>query len=386
MSPLRILVCLDSLAAGGAQRQTVELLKRLDPHSFSLRVVTLHGSRMDLSRHFVPDLAAAGIPVVELDRRWHWSELPAIVGGVRREVRWFRPDVVHSISHHSNHVTRMVRLMPGLRFRLLTAIRTEYNSRQLRNERWEQRLSDLVVCNSPSMASKLRTEARIPDARLLYIPNGLDVARFTTSPDPLLRSRLSPGALRLGVMMARITEQKAPELLAEAIGLLRRSGRLPTGTVFWIVGERDSAATQARLDDAIRRHGLADRVFQFPATDQPAAFYHAADFTVLASLWEGTPNAVLESLACGRPALVSEAANAAGVIRPGVDGWSVTTSDIASLADGLSSVLALSTAELSAMAPACRSRAAEFDLPSMVQRYADLYRRLAGGSTTVPSR
>lgn len=376
MNPLRILICLDSLSAGGAQRQTVELLKRLSRETFDLRVISLHGPRSLLTRHFVPDLAAAGIPLAELDRRWHWSEIPALLRGIHAEVRSFRPHLVHSVSHHSNHLTRFIRLLPGSRFRLLTAIRTEYNARQLRNERLEQRLSDLVVCNSPSMAVKLQESARIPSARLLHIPNGLDVARFSASPDPGLRSRMAPGVRRLAVMMARITEQKAPELLAQAVGLLRRSGRLPHGTLFWIAGEPDSAATQVRLNDAIRQDDLSDVVQQLPATDQPAALYHAADFTVLASLWEGTPNAVLESLASGRPALVSEAANAAGVIRPGLEGWSVATEDVPALADGLAQVLSVSDAGLQAMAPACRARAAEYDLESMVNRYATVYRQL----------
>ncbi len=376
MSPLRILICIDSLAAGGAQRQTVELLKRLDRGRFTTRLVSLHGPRMNQSRHFVPELAAAGIPVVELDCRWRWSEIPAILWGIHREIRGFRPHLVHSISHHANHLTRLVRVIPGPRFRLLTAIRTEYDARQLRNERWEQRFSDLILCNSPSMFGKLRDLARIPEARLRYVPNGFDAHRFSTSPDPGLRSRFAPTARRVVVMMARITEQKAPDLLARAVGLLKRSHRLPEGAVFWIVGERDGDATQSRLDDAIRSDELQEVVRQFPATDQPASFYHAADFTVLASLWEGTPNVVLESLAVGRPAIVSEAANAAGVITPGLNGWVVPTADVATLADRLAEALGLGDPDLAAFTPACRSRAGDFDLPTMVTRYEGLYREI----------
>lgn len=376
MNPLRILICLDSLAAGGAQRQTVELAKRLDSSQFSLRVVSLHGPRMDLSRHFSADLASAGIPLRELDGRWCVSEIPTLTWGILREIRRFRPHLVHSVSHHSNHLTRLVRLLPGPRFRLLTAIRTEYNTRQLRNERLEQWLSHQVVCNSPSMAAKLREVARIPASRILYIPNGLDVARFATAVDPELRRLRSPSAKRVVAMLARITEQKAPELLALAVGLLKRTGRLSPDSEFWIVGESDSVATQARLDAALREEGLEGIVRQFPATDQPSSVYHAADFTVLASLWEGTPNSVLESLACGRPVLVSEAANAAGVIHPGIEGWVVPTGNVPALADRLDACLRLSDSDLASLAPACRLRASFFDLPTMVQRYADLYREL----------
>jgi glycosyltransferase involved in cell wall biosynthesis len=118
----------------------------------------------------------------------------------------------------------------------------------------------------------------------------------------------------------------------------------------------------------------------FPATPQPAAFLHASDFTVLASLWEGTPNSVLESLAVGKPALVSVAANESGLIKPGVTGWEVATGDVSSLALGLERALRLSDDHLAAMAPACRVRAADFAMPTMIACYESLYDELVQNS------
>lgn len=380
MTARRILVCLDSLAAGGAERQTVELVKRLDRARFQARVVTLHGPRAHQSCHFVPELEAAGIHVDELDRCWRLGELPGSIVGLARCILRFQPHLIHSVSHHCNHLTRLLRLGLGFRFRLLTAIRTEYNPRQLRNERWEQPLSSMVVCNSPSMLAKLQTHSRIPSSRLRYIPNGIDISRFATTPDPDLRSRLAPKARRIAVMLARITEQKAPDLLARALGRLARSGRFPADCEVWIVGERESEAVQHRLDEAIRDQQLGDRLRLFPATTQPAAYLHAADFTLLASLWEGTPNSVLESLAAGKPALVSEAANASGLIVPGRHGWTVPTGDVEALAEAVDRTLHLPDDVLRNMAAACRLRAAEFDLPTMVGRYQSLYAELLGDS------
>jgi glycosyltransferase involved in cell wall biosynthesis len=378
MTVPRILVCLDSLAAGGAERQTVELVKRLDRRQFLPKVVSLHGPRSGQSRHFVPELQAAGIEVTELDRRWQRNELLGSLWAIRRCIRDFRPQLVHSVSHHCNHLTRFARLCSGHSFRLLTAIRTEYDGRQLRNERLEQRLSTFVVCNSPSMAEKLTSVAGLPTSRLRYIPNGLDIARFATSPDPGFRDRSAPGRRRIGLMLARITEQKAPDLLAAAVADLKRRQVLPADVEFWIVGERESPEVQARLDTAVRAGGVEAWVRQFPATTQPATFLHAADFSILASRWEGTPNSVLESLAAGRPALVSEGANTSGLIRPSVEGWIVPTGEVSALSRGLEQVLTQPSEGLLGMAESCRRRAAEFDMPTMVRRYETLYRELLG--------
>jgi glycosyltransferase involved in cell wall biosynthesis len=148
----------------------------------------------------------------------------------------------------------------------------------------------------------------------------------------------------------------------------------------FIAGERESDAIQAQLDEAVRRYAVQDVVTQLPRTAQPEAFYHAADFTVLASLWEGLPNAVLESLAAGRPVLVSEAANAAGVIEEGVTGWVARTNDVAHLAARLGEILRQPPARLEAMRAACRHRGEAFSMTRMVQRYEELYLDLVGGA------
>lgn len=378
MKPARILVFIDSLAAGGAERQTVELVTRLDRSRFLPAVVSLHGPRMHQSRHFVQRLLDSGITVVELDRRWSPSELPSSLLGILRCLREFRPDLVHSVSHHCNHLTRVARLLWPGRFRLLTAIRTAYDARQLRNERLEQWLSSFVVCNSPDMAVKLRSSVGVRDSRLRYIPNGLDTARFGSNPDPGLRSRLAPGVERVGVMLARITHQKSPDLLARAVGRLEWAGLFRPGHQIWIVGEPECPIVQSRLDDAIKGGGLDGRIRIFPQTLDPAAFLHAADFSVLASLWEGTPNAALESLAAGKPVLISEKANASGLIRDAIEGWSVPTGDEEALAEKLRSVLDMPLSNIRAMATACRSKAAEFDMPLMVRRYEELYTSMLG--------
>jgi len=377
--PASILFCIDSLDAGGSQRQTVELITRLDRERFGPRVVYLHGARAGFSCRFVAPLEAAGVEVEGLDLRWSPIRLPANLLRFSATVRRHRPALVHTINLRCNHLARLgrwLRLMPR-GTPLIVAIRTDYNARQLFYERVEHRAADCLVSNNPQMLTKLRTQAHVPPEKLVYIPNGLDLARFTRNPDPGLRARHGATGARVGVMVGRITLQKSPYLLAEAVGRLKARGQLADDVRFWIIGDRDSVEQQEKLDDAIRHHGLSNQVVQFPPTDRPEAYYHAADFTVLASLWEGVPNAVLESFAAGRPAVVSEAANACRLVEPGATGWLVRTKDIADLAARLEEVLLLPPERLAAMAEACRRTAAQFSLVRMVERYQELYATLA---------
>ena len=74
------------------------------------------------------------------------------------------------------------------------------------------------------------------------------------------------------------------------------------------------------------------------------SLYQAADVAVLPSLWEGLPNAVLEALACGLPAVVSHAANIDGIVTEGA-GFEVPTFAHGALADALVRITALSDDE-----------------------------------------
>lgn len=378
--PLSIAYCIDTLCAAGAQRQLIELVTRLDRRRFAPTVIVLHSRRAGQSLHFAGDLAAAEIPLRDLDLVWRISEIPRALVGVARAVRAARPRLLHSLSHHSNHLTRLGRWLTPRGPRLLAAIRTDYNARQLRYERLEHRLADCLVTNSPHMARKLREVSGVPAGRLHTIPNGLDLERFGRNPDPEFRSRLAPGVSPLVVMMARVTVQKSPHLLAEAIGQLKAAGKLPAAFGAWVVGEDENDGTQAKFDDAVRRHALRPILRQHPQTAQPEACYHAADFTVLPSLWEGLPNAVIESFAAGKPVLVSAAANAAGLVDEGRTGWICRTNDAPHLASRLAEALTVPQGKLTEMAVACRAKASEFSMMRMVNAYEELYARLAGDS------
>ncbi len=377
--PVGILYCTDSLAAGGAERQTVELITRLDRRRFSPHVFCLHGGERGGEPHFVEALRRAAVPVGLGRLPWRAATIPRCLLRVLGMVRSHRPAVVHAISHHCNHLVRLGRWLMPRRLRVITAIRTDYGPRQLFYERIEHRFSDCVVTNNPQMLVKLRDQARIPERKLVHIPNGLNLERFAANSDPQLRARLAPDVRHLGVMMARITLQKSPYLLAEAVGLLQAQNRLPADAQFWLVGEPDGSDQLGRLNESIRRHRLDARFRQFQATAQPEAFYHAADFTVLASLWEGVPNAVLESFAAGRPAIVSAAANACGLVRHGVTGWVVPTGNTEELARALGHALSMPSTQRESMGVACREQAAQFRMDRMVQRYECLYRALIEG-------
>jgi glycosyltransferase involved in cell wall biosynthesis len=95
----------------------------------------------------------------------------------------------------------------------------------------------------------------------------------------------------------------------------------------------------------------------------PHAFYHAANFFVLPSRVEGTPNALLEAMSCGLPVIVSDGApGPLELVEDGVTGLVVPVNDAAALAAALRRLA--SDGELrSRLGEAARARVSEYDLP-----------------------
>lgn len=372
----RILYYTDTLMAGGIERQLSELLLHLDRSRFQPYVIYLYGDKVGYGQHFRDILEAAGIPVIALDLRLTpYDKLRAILKII--QVTWrLRPDIIHALNYHSNLLTRLSRPFLPWRLKLLGAVRNAATPKQLLYERLSVGLCSTVVCNSPHLQQQLVIDARIPAHKVIVIPNGVDTARFAHNPDPDLRARCAAEDSMVFVAVGRISHQKAQHLLVEAVGRLDAEERLKTRVQCWFVGEIHNPEAESQFNDVLKQYPSDLGIRRFPATHQPESFYHASDVVVLASLWEGMPNVALEALAASRPVIISEAANAAGIIQHNRNGWVVRTGDVDHLAETLYTVMQLPRAGLQAMHEDCRQTAMQYSVDAMVDRYHLLYEQL----------
>jgi glycosyltransferase involved in cell wall biosynthesis len=107
--------------------------------------------------------------------------------------------------------------------------------------------------------------------------------------------------------------------------------------------------------------------------------YNAADAVVLGSLREGFSLSLIEALACGRPALVSEVGgNREALGEGGLTGWLHRAGDEATLAGHMCHAAALGVEGLRRMESACRLRSENFNLDKLVENTHLLYGNLLG--------
>jgi glycosyltransferase involved in cell wall biosynthesis len=114
--------------------------------------------------------------------------------------------------------------------------------------------------------------------------------------------------------------------------------------------------------------------------------YSAADLFVIPSLDDNLPNTVLESMACGTPAVGFAVGGIPEMIRPGETGWLAEPGDVAGLRNAILSALGDDTAR-AAMGKACRDRVErEHSLRRQAERYIKLYGEIGCDEAVTDSR
>jgi glycosyltransferase involved in cell wall biosynthesis len=104
--------------------------------------------------------------------------------------------------------------------------------------------------------------------------------------------------------------------------------------------------------------------------------YNAADVFVVPSLYDNSPNTILEAMACGVPVVAFETGGIPDMIRQDVTGLLTSRYDVAGLKASIKDLIQHPD-KRQAMGKKSREIALqEYPLPLQARRYADLYKSL----------
>jgi glycosyltransferase involved in cell wall biosynthesis len=194
------------------------------------------------------------------------------------------------------------------------------------------RLADVVVTNSLASARRIAMVAR--HAECVRIPNGVESCRASDGQETraAVRSRLGlTDSDVVFVNVGRFDPIKGQAILAEAFGACAASF---SGAHLLIVGRGvTGAAAQLRTGPA------AARVHLVEDSHDVSAYLLAADVYALPSLSEGMPNALMEGLACGLPAVATDVPGVEDLVEAGVPLRVVSAGDVEGLADEMRRML-----------------------------------------------
>ncbi len=161
-------------------------------------------------------------------------------------------------------------------------------------ERFLSLFSRRAIAVSEGERTQILTEGLISPGKLHFVPNGVEV--------PVAPSGEVTGPPFRIVSMSRFDYQKNSGFLVSIAQALRQYGRLGDFH-FLVVGDGQD---KANVLAAAKMHGLADSL-EFPgASPEPHSFFEGALCYLSTSRWEGMPLAVLEAMAHGLPAVVTD--------------------------------------------------------------------------------
>jgi glycosyltransferase involved in cell wall biosynthesis len=197
------------------------------------------------------------------------------------------------------------------------------------------RAAGAVICVSGHLAETARRLGADPD-RVVVIPNGVDREHFHPRDKADARKRLGlPADARLLVTVAHLGPRKGHREAIRALASLPDDVRL---VLVGGPGLGGGGADLTALADSLGLHGRVILTGPQPYEKVPL-YFCAADASVLASYREGCPNVVIESLACGTPAVASDVGAVPDLIAPGVNGQIVPARQVGPLADAIRAVL-----------------------------------------------
>jgi len=356
----RVLYVITELDVGGAEKALAELATRLTRAAYGPEVACLSG-RGPLGVH----LRERGIPVHFLEARGWWDA--RALWRLRRLIRG--ADIVHSFLYHANMAARLAAIASGAI--VVGSARVAERSRPVRRrlEGLTHRLVDAEVCVSSGVRDYL-AGGGFPRRKLVVIPNGVDVARFAGR-DPAFKARLGIGPdAPLVATIGRLHEQKGMGAFVRAAASVHRSR---PECRFLIAG---SGPLEGELRAAAKALGLGQSLTFLGPCDHVPAVLRATDVFVLASLWEGMPNVVLEAMAAGAPVVATRVEGTVDLLEHNETGLLVMPRDVPGLVSGILRLID-EPATARRLADAAQARAREhFSLDAMVRRHEALYAEL----------
>jgi glycosyltransferase involved in cell wall biosynthesis len=355
---------------GGSERHLLTLLPGLVARGVDVRMCVLE---MDGGERFVDELRGSGIDTAV--HRAGPDVNPALSAALYREIRRFRPDVVHThLVHADVHglLAARVARVPGVSS--VHGTPAFYKREPYRSAgRVAGKLAARRIAISEHVAAFLREQRLVLPERIRVVYYGIDADSLHVTPADRSAQRealgLRDGDVALGIA-SRLIPGKGHEALLDAFG--RAVEAFPSLRLL-VAGdgpERGRLEAQAKLRSppgAVRFVGFVDRV---------AAFLAACDTLAIPTqpeLGEGFGLAALEAMAVGRPVIATAVGSLPEVVDDGRTGLVVPAGSVELLARAVLT-LARDPALRERLGTAGARRARNvFPLDRMVTRTIDVY-------------
>jgi glycosyltransferase involved in cell wall biosynthesis len=272
--------------------------------------------------------------------RFDWT----VISRLKRLIHEIKAEVVHGYLFDAEISSRLAGRMAGI-----PVIGSERNTdyKVKRSDYIAYRLTgrarDLTIANSSAGADFNSRTFKTRRDKFRVVHNGVDADRFQPRSGAELRRELGvrDDDLVVGMFGSFKPQKNQPLLLKAAKQVLEKF----PNTKFMFVGDElhaggsGSVEFKQTIERIVADFNLRPSCLFVGNQKQVERYYNACDLTALPSLFEGTPNVALESMASGLPVVATKVSDNCYVIPDGKVGFIVPSGDENALADRICRVL-----------------------------------------------
>ena len=334
---LRTTIVVNSLGAGGAERQAALLANYLAESGHETTVITYKARRSpELPDHWRLDDAVRrtsiefGSRAPYLLRKAFGLSLIDVPRKLRSSILGTKPDVVVSFIDKTNVMVLLSLIGTGLP--IVVSERVHFPMHDI-GPRWRM-LRRLAYPLASVLVTQTRLTAEaaakiVPASEIRVIPNVVMNSPAPTAPVPSAWTREPTPSLRIAAV-GRLTPQKGFDVLIQALSSLVDD--VP-GAELVILGE---GPARQSLETLAKEVGVGERVQMPGIVLDVRPTLTDSDVFVLSSRFEGFPNALVEAMACGLAVIATRCPSGpTEIVTDGVDGLLVPVEDPEAIASAL---------------------------------------------------
>ena len=321
----KILLLIESLGSGGAERQICGLASFLTQAGYTCRLVTYVENQFyepylrqnDVEYEFVPSLSNKYLRIFR----------------AAKYVRDYRPDIVISYLPSVNMTMCLAKLF--YKSKLIVSERNNNSTISFKDKLLFNlyRLADVVVPNSNSQGDFISKNFPFLSSKVHPIINFVDLNRFS----PAEKTKVSDKLIIVAV--ARYAYQKNVLAFLQVVRKVKDAG-LNVQFIWYGDKEHDQQYYQ-RVENEYNKLDIADYILLKDSCREIQNEYNKSDVLMLPSLFEGYPNVIAEAMASGLPILCSDRYENPYIVEDGVNGFLFNPESVDSMFESIKKMLNL---------------------------------------------
>ncbi|WP_235942405.1 glycosyltransferase [Yersinia thracica] len=362
---MNLLYIITGLGMGGAEKQTVLIANKMNEAGHNVMIISLTGETLVKP--------GDGVQMKELKLEKTPFSLFKGLFRVRRIVKKFKPDVVHSHMFHANLFARILRIFTQLPVLICTAHNTnEGSSLRMLAYKYTDKLASLSTNVSQDAVDSFVQKGASTAARMIVVSNGIDTSQFDFSMDDRKKKRSELGIFddtSMLLSVGRLTEAKDYPNLLTAYSLLIKKNKFQSFPRLFIVG---TGHLETQLKSMSKEFGIEKYVTFLGQRNDIRQLMCAADIFILSSEWEGFPLVITEAMACKKLIVATDAGGITEAL--GDCGSIVPVKDPASLSQEINKMINLSDEQKEILGNRVRERIKQTNsIDKIIERWTSIY-------------